>query len=136
MAITNLERKEIKKEAKFLENFGYTRTENECSINYVLDDICICIVYPPNSEKSHINIRFIEENKVFSVDWIAFVREDINGSNDKLKNVIKLLQYVKNQYSQITDYQFCVESNSLIDKYVEKNHEKFDNAIRDFLSKQ
>lgn len=136
MAITNLERKEIKKEAKFLENFGYTRAENECSINYILDDICICIVYPPNSEESHVNIRFIVENKVFSVDWIAFVRGDINGSNDKLKNVIELLQYVKNQYSQITDYQFCMESNSLIDKYVEINHKKFDNAIRDFLSKQ
>jgi len=73
---------------------------NQYSINYSLSDICISVVYPPDSEESDVNIRFIRKNKVFSVGWIALVRENIKGSNDKLVNVKELLKYVKNQYSK------------------------------------
>ena len=134
MAITESERKEIKKEAEFLESLGYTRTEDQYSINYRLNDICISIVYPPNSDESDVNIRFIEKNQVFSVGWIALVRADIRGNNDKFINVKELLKYVENQYLQIKDYQYCVESNNLVDRYVEEHCEKFDNVVQNFLS--
>lgn len=135
MAITDLERREIKKSAKFLERLGYVRTEDPYSINYSLNNICISIVYPPNSEESDVNIRFVEKNQVFSVGWIALVRENINGNNDKFMNVKELLNFIENQYSQIKDYQYCVESNNLVDKYVEEHREKFEGAIHNFLSK-
>lgn len=135
MAITDLERKKIEKSAEFLERLGYDRTEDIYSINYRLNNICISIVYPPNSDESDVNIRFIEKNQVFSVGWIALVRGNIKGSDDKFMNVKELLKYVENQYSQIKDYQYCVESNNLVDKYVEEHREKYENAIRNFLSK-
>lgn len=135
MVITDLEKNEIKQMAKFLENRGYTRTERPYSIDYTLDNICISIVYPPNSDESDVNIRFIKKNEVFSVGWIALVRGDIKGSSEKCINIKELLKYVESQYLQIIDYQFCVESNYLIDKYVEKHQEKFKNAIQEFLSK-
>lgn len=133
--MTDLERDKIKRIAEFLENFGYTRTENQYSINYTMDDICIYIVYPPNSDESDVNIRFIKKNKVFSVGWIALVRGGVKESNEKFMNVKDLLKYVENHYQQIIDYQFCVESDYLIDKYVEEHHEKFENAVQNFLSK-
>lgn len=135
MAITELERREIEKSAKFLERLGYVRTEDPYSINYSLNNICISIVYPPNSEESDVNIRFMEKNQVFSVGWIALVRDNISGNNDKFMNVKELLKYVENQYSQIKDYQYCVESNNLVDKYVEEHREKFESAIHNFLNK-
>ncbi len=135
MAITDMERKEIKKSAKFLEKLGYTMTEDAYSINYSLNNICFSIVYPPNSEESDINIRFIDKNQVFSIGWIALVRENINGNNDKFMNVKELLKYVKNHHLQIKDYQYCVESYKLVDKYVEEHWEKYKSSIYNFLSK-
>ncbi len=134
MAITDIEKSEIKNVAGFLEELGHIKTEDQYSINYSLSDICISVVYPPDSEESDVNIRFIRKNKVFSVGWIALVRENIKGSNDKLVNVKELLKYVKNHYSKIIDYQYCMESNNLVDKYVEEHCEKFENAVRDFLN--
>ena len=134
MAITGFERNEIKKEAEFLERLGYARSEDLYSINYNLHDICISVIYPPNSEESDVTIQFIEKNQVFSVGWIALVRSDIRGSDDKFMNVKELLKYVENQYPQIKDYQYCVESNRLVDIYVEKHRDKFDSVVRDFLS--
>lgn len=135
MAITDMERKEIEKSAKFLEKLGYTMTEDTYSINYSLNNICFSIVYPPNSEESDINIRFIDKNQVFSIGWIALVRENINGNNYKVMNVKELLKYVKNHYLQIKDYQYCAESYKLVDKYVEEHWEKYKNSIYNFLSK-
>lgn len=135
MTITDMERKEIEKSARFLEKLGYVKTEDSYSINYRLNNICISVVYPPNSEESDVNIRFVEENQVFSIGWIALVRENISGSNDKFINVKVLLEYVEDQYFHIKEYQYCMESNRLIDKYVEEHREKFENVIQDFLSK-
>ena len=134
MAITDVERNIIKQTAQFLENMGYTRTEDRYSIKYTLNDICISIIYPPNSDESEVNICFIKKNKIFSVGWIALVRGDIKGSREKIVNVKELLRYIENQYQQILDYQFCEETNHLIDKYVAENHEKFEYAIRKFLN--
>ncbi len=129
MAITDSERIKIKKVAEFLENFGYARKEDQYSIYYSLNNICISIVYPPNSEESDVYIRFIEENQVFSVGWIALVRKNLIGSNDKFLNVKELLKFVEEHYLQIKNYQYCVESNKLIDKYVEEHRNKFENGI-------
>ncbi len=118
-----------------MENLGYIRTEDQYSVNYTLNDICINIVYPPNSGESDINIRFIEKNEVFSIGWIALVRGNIKGSNEKFVNVEQLLKYIENQYVFIIDYKFCTESNELIDNYVKEHQEKFKNSIQNFLHK-
>ena len=122
MAIPDLERKEIREAAKFLEKLGYIRSEDEYSIKYYsLDSICINIVYPPYEKESDISIRFIKKNKAFSIGWIALVRENVRGSEDRLENVKELLKYIEEHHSQITDYGYCKTSDKLIEKYVEEH---------------
>ena len=134
MAIPDLERKEIREAAEFLEKLGYIRSEDEYSIEYYsLDSICINIVYPPYEKESDVNIRFIKKNKAFSIGWIALVRENVRGSEDRLENVKKLLKYIEEHHSQITDYRYCKMSDKLIDKYVEEHHEIFESSLRAFL---
>lgn len=134
MPITDSERKQIEKEAEFLTNYGYVKSEEVYSIIYSLNNICIYITYPPNSEESDIYIQFIEENQFFSVGWIALVRGGIKGTNEKFIHVKTLLRYIEQNYFKVIDYQFCQESNDLIDKYVRENHEKFERAIQSFLN--
>lgn len=131
MPITKAEREKINRAALFLAKRGYSKTENPYSIKYKLDNVSIDIVYPPNSAESEVNIRFINKNKVFSVGWIALVRENVTGSTDKLSNVKELLRYIEIKFFQITDYKFCQESNSLIDQYADKH--QFENLVAKFL---
>lgn len=139
MSILEYDRKKIKESAVFLEKMGYTMTETLYSINYHLKNIGINILYPPNSNESEIDIKFMEKNNFFSVSWIAFVREGIyteKGSAEydtRLLNIIMLLRYIENHYDQIIDYDFCAESNELINKYVREHQTKFENAVTDFL---
>lgn len=133
MSITNSEREEINNAAKFLINIGYCKLEDQYSIKYTLNGVSINIVYPPNSEESEVNIHFITTNQFYSVGWIALVRDNIQGSNNKLANVKELLNYVENNYLQITNYKFCQTSQTLIDHYVKNNHKIFENSISDFL---
>ena len=133
--LTNWERDEIKAAAEFLDDFGYTQTEDEYSISYKLDDICISIVCPPNADESDIIVRFIEKNAVFSVGWIALVRDNIKARKGLLANMKALLKYIEEKYFQITDYRFCLESDLLIDQYVEAHRDIYDKAVQDFLNK-
>lgn len=138
MAIPELERKEIKKEAEFLEHLGYTIIgENSYVINYQLNNIRVSIGYPTPSggSVSDVTIRFIKENSCFYISWIALVRNNIKCNKDNLDNIKILLQYFRENYSSITDYQYCVESDSLIEKYVDEHSEIFEKTVSDFLSK-
>lgn len=54
------------------------------------------------------------------------------GSRDRFIHVKELLKYIEKRYSQIKNYQYCLESNKLIDKYVEDHREIFENAVRNF----
>ena len=136
MPIMDFEREGIRKSAEFLESYGYTKMESQYSIDYCLNNVCISIIYPPNSEESDVNICYIDKNKVFSVGWIALARDGIRGCNEKLINVKNLLKYIKKNYLKLIDYQFCLDSEKLIDKYVENNQSKFENAILNFLKSQ
>lgn len=134
MPITDLERGLVKKNARFLENIGYKRTEDEYSVKYTLNDICISIIYPPNTDEGEINIRFLSKNKVFDVGWMAFVNNNTKESEEKIINVKELLKYIENHYTQVVDYQFCENCNHLIDEYVVEHRERYEEAIKKFLS--
>ena len=86
------------------------KTEDQYSISYKLNNICIKVVYPSNSQESDVDIHFFDKNQVFSVGWIALVRKNIIGSDNKLINVKELLKYIEDEYSQITNYKFCKDS--------------------------
>lgn len=127
-------RSRIQQKASFLEVMGYIKTEDDYSMNYTLDNLFISITFPPNSEESDVSIRFLDTNQVFSIGWIALVRNNIQGDDDKIENAIELVEYIKENYNSITDYQFCLQSNILIDDYVEQHRTQFEKSIEAFLA--
>lgn len=135
MPFRDVEREQIEKSARFLEERGYKIIEDQYSIEYCLNGICIRIVCPPNSDESEINIYFRDKNRVFDIGWIALVREDMQGYNDKMNNIVNLLNYIKANYSKIIDYKFCIESDELIEQYINSHRLKYEDAVSKFLSR-
>lgn len=133
MIFNEVEKKKIQQSAFFLEDLGYIKKEDKYCIEYLLNNISISIVYPPNSLESEVNIHFIKENKFFDVGWMAFVTDNIIGNADQTSNVIQLLRYIYKHYHQIIDYQFCEECNLLVDEYVATHTKNFEKAINKFL---
>ena len=125
-------KQEIQREAFFLEKVGYRKTEDENSISYAQNELVFLISFLPNSEESDIMIHFKKENQSFSVGWIALVREGIKGDGEKTKNVIQLLRYIESHYNLITDFQYCLHSNVLIDAYVKQHQALFEKSVSDF----
>ena len=128
-------KQEIQREAFFLEKVGYRKTEDANSISFAQNDLVFLFSFLPNSEESDIMIHFKKENQSFSVGWIALVREGIKGDGEKTKNVIQLLRYIESHYNLITDFQYCLHSNVLIDAYVEQHQALFEKSVSDFLEK-
>lgn len=128
MAIPELERKEIKMGAGFLESIGYTIIrEDPYGIEYQLNNICIIIGYPPREEFSNVLVKFINENICFDVGWIAVVRKNLYTNQcSKLEGVLSLLMYIKENYDEITNISYCKDSDILIDEFIDNISKKND----------
>jgi len=124
MTITNVEREKLIEVALFLEEQGYVMNFDGTSINYTKGNITISVTYPPNFDNSSVDIRFNDINKVFNIGWIALVRSDLKGKRNRLENAKGLLEYIRDTYQEIMDYQFCNDSDKLIDEYCEKHEEE------------
>lgn len=133
MSIVTEIKNEIQKETKFLNELGYKESEDEYAINYSLNNYLISVSFPPNSEESDVSIRFLDSNQVFSIGWIALVRNNMEGKSEKVENAIELIKYVKTNYDMVTKYQYCLQSNILIDEYVEQHRAQFEKRVADFL---
>lgn len=133
MSIVTEIKNEIQKETKFLNELGYKEFEDEYAINYSLDNYLISVSFPPNSEESDVSIRFLDSNQVFSIGWIALVRNNIEGKSEKVENAIELIKYLKTNYDMVTKYQYCLQSNILIDEYVEQHRAQFEKSVAEFL---
>jgi len=108
--------------AVFLLKKGYTVAINDNMIVYSNPENQIIITFEPYSDVSDMNIKFIEKNEVFSIGWIAFVQKSLKSNpHERLENVLKLLRYVEENYDDITKYNYCVESNKLIDEFINNN---------------
>lgn len=115
---------------------GFKRSDYEYMENYTLDNISICVAYPPCSDESDITIRYADTNQIFSVSWIAFVRNGMETRENKFEKIKTLLAYVRDNIVDLLDYQYCLDSNKLVDKYVDEHRQIFDRAVSDFLSKK
>ena len=63
--------------------------------------------------------HFIEENDGYSVGWIACVRSHLElNPHDRLNNVIKLLNYIRENYDLITDLNYCKGSDKLVTEFI------------------
>ena len=136
MTVSNSEKQELIKCGAFLTEMGFKRSDYEYMENYTLDNISICVAYPPCSDESDITIRYADTNQIFSVSWIAFVRNGMETRENKFKKIKTLLAYVRDNIVDLLDYQYCLDSNKLVDKYVDEHRQIFDRAVSDFLSKK
>lgn len=119
MNIIEKEKQKILEYAKFLENRGYTKYIRDNTIVYSDKAINFIITFEPYSDASDISIKFIKENEIYSIGWIACVRSNLDiNPHERLDNVLKLLVYIKENYSELIKINYCQESNKLVDEFV------------------
>ncbi|MBC1412419.1 hypothetical protein HB781_03005 [Listeria welshimeri] len=65
---------------------------------------------------SNINIKFLEENEMFNLGWIVFVRRNqIPLPQNKLDNILELLAYAEKNYAKVTNLQFCQDGREMVE---------------------
>ena len=117
-----MEKTRILNKGSFLIKKGYQPVADSNVITYTNGDIEFNIIYEPNSPVSEMDVKFLNLNELFNVGWIAFVRDGVKvNSYDRLNCIFDLLAYVEKHYSEITDYNYCKESDKLVDEYIAKN---------------
>ena len=121
MRISKDELQRILDSGFFLADKGYIVSCNEYCVTYTKGIRSFRILFEPYSDISSVSIFFKDNNEEFNIGWIAFVRENINANPRKrLDNIIILLDYINNHYEDITNYQFCKESEILVKEFISK----------------
>jgi len=133
MSIMNdSDRAQLLEDAGFLLDKGYVLTKSdEYGFDLVRENMMFSIYYERYEYRGEISIRFLHENKIFHVSWLAHILDkDTNDSihrllERKLKNIPpdqveeqstdysnlenlrKLLMLVKDNYDDLLDIDFC-----------------------------
>ena len=122
MKITDTEKEQVINKAEFLVKKGYVVIIKENTIVYSNPENEIIITFEPYSDVSDMSIKFNAENEIFSIGWIAFVRKNLKlNPHEKLNNVLSLLTYIEKNYIEISQINYCIESNKLIDDFIIEN---------------
>ncbi len=107
-AIPDLERAEIKKEAMFLEDLGYSVSDEKYGIDYTKDDICIKVRYHNHGDPTDIYIKFSSYNRHFSLGWLMRRREEKRHiMRSSFLRIMRMLRYLRENYEQMTDCEIC-----------------------------
>lgn len=131
MRMTENEKQRIVKSADFLYDKGYTSKIKDYAISFLGDGISFIVSYERYSDTSDVLIKFMKENEVYSVGWIACVRSGLNiQPHLRLENVLMLLSYIRENYSSVTSRNYCKESDKSVSKFIE-NHKNPAHASRD-----
>ena len=110
--------------SQFLRKNGLKKKEDEYSIEYYNNEIIIGISYERYSSNSRAFIRFKEKNEVFDIGWIMKVQTDKESADDRLEHAEKLLKYIEDNYTSLSQYNFCKEKDKLIEKYANEHAEE------------
>lgn len=108
--ISDLEQKLILTHVDFLYSKGYKLISQDAH-GFIFTNwkIQFAVFYERRQEASDITIKFIEENESFSVGWLSRII-DKNKNVDvqqKLENILYLLDFVEKNYQKIIDIFFC-----------------------------
>ncbi len=126
MVMSEYEKQEIVRYASFLEDKGYTKNivDNHV-IDYSSQEIDISVVFEPYDDTCDVCIKFKKENEAYYVGWIARVKGNLNiNLHQRLETIRMLLSFVKEEYSAITDINYCRESRKLVDEFIENAKKK------------
>lgn len=126
MVMSEYEKQEIIRYASFLEDKGYTKNiVNNHVIDYSSQELDISVVFEPYDDACDICIKFKKENEAFYVGWIACVKGNLNvNPHQRLETIRMLLSFVKEQYSAVTDINYCRESRKLVAEFIENEKKK------------
>ena len=126
MVMSEYEKQEIVRYASFLEDKEYTKNivDNHV-IDYSSQEIDISVVFEPYDDTCDVCIKFKKENEAYYVGWIARVKGNLNiNLHQRLETIRMLLSFVKEEYSAITDINYCRESRKLVDEFIENAKKK------------
>ena len=119
MKMNEDEKQKIIKHSLFLADKGYMKNVETSTITYSNGETAIIITFEPNSDISDVFIKFIAENEVYSVGWIACVRSGLQiNPHQRLENVLMLLSYLRENYSSVVEIDYCRESNQLVHEFI------------------
>ncbi|MBC1570573.1 hypothetical protein HCJ25_02760 [Listeria sp. FSL L7-1426] len=112
MKLDNNSKEIILKKSEFLLHNNFKLIEiTDSTITFSNKKIAFVIGYERHDNVSNINIKFLQENEMFNLGWIAFVRR--NQTLLPQNNILELLDYVK-----VTNLQFCQESREMVEDFL------------------
>ena len=120
--MTKEEKESVIASAKFLEEKGYNLKEFDGeSAVYFGNDRQILVDFGSRGEGSSVSVRFIKENDVFDLGWIAFIRDGVKLAPGKTKdNLVALLVYLRDHYHEAADFRLCKESAQTVNAYLKE----------------
>ncbi|EDN7503193.1 hypothetical protein GPZ17_13475 [Listeria monocytogenes] len=112
----------ILKKSEFLLHNNFKLIEiTDATITFSNKKIAFVIGYERYGNVSNINIKFLEENEMFNLGWIAFVRRNqIPFPQNKLDNILELLDYAEKNYAKVINLQFCQESRGMVEDFLKE----------------
>lgn len=122
MKIENNSKEIILKKSEFLLHNGFKLIEiTDATITFSNKKIAFIIGYERYDNVSNINVKFLEENEMFNLGWIAFVRRNQTPlPQSRLDNILELLDYAEKNYDKVTNLQFCQESREMVKDFLKE----------------
>ncbi|EAG7022397.1 hypothetical protein BJN12_11240 [Listeria monocytogenes] len=120
MKIDNNSKEIILKKSEFLFHNGFKLIEiTDAVITFSNKKLAFVIGYERYDNVSNVNIKFLEESEMFNLGWIAFVRRNQTPlPQNKLDNILELLDYAEKNYAKVTNLQFCQESREMVENFL------------------
>jgi len=121
------DRDQLIQSAKFLFDKGFSlESSDEYSIRLRGEGIQFVLFYERYDEYSDIYIDFLPENDLYSVGWIACIAEGTTNIDysKKLENLLAILDFIKNNYDEVIDIDYCKNMRQKIDRFIEDSKKK------------
>lgn len=99
----------ILKKSEFLLHNNFKLIEiTDATITFSNKKIAFVMGYERYDNVSNINIKFLEENEMFNLGWIAFVKRNQTPlPQNKLDNILELLDYAEKIMLKLLTYNFA-----------------------------
>lgn len=125
----------IKQKANFLETKGFSVVEvSEFIINYANQDNCFIVIYYGRyDDEPEISVRFENKGLIpeqYSLGWFRNMKKFEAGEKatvkrtgakvDKLTAIFSLLEYLQDNFDDITDIDFCRRTRKKINENFER----------------
>lgn len=134
MKFTMEEEQQIDKAAEFLVQKGYQKTYWNDLIVYKKGQVQFYMIHKEWFSKYDININFeVKDKNFFILSEIAYARKGLKLLEDEhFEDILRLLQYLQENYDNLTNIEYCRESDKMVDKLLEDAVDK----AADFLLKR